>query len=452
MGSLAERLDALAIGSDALRELHVRKLHSLLNRVNEKSPYYRDKFRRAGVDPSRFAALEDFERYPTFDKDEERSSQSRSLEELGHPLGMHLTCDIREVNRISASSGTTGTPSFQGHTRNDRKIIQENFSRAAEITGTRPGDRVMMAGVMSMWVAGIPVVDALTEFGCMVIPIGGLVGSAKVVEMAQLTRPEMIVCTPSFARRILQTARDTSDVDIAAVGVKKLLVYGEPGGSIPEIVSELSDGFGGAEVYDVAGGTGVLNPVFVSCEAHSGMHFIAPDYAYVELYDRDKGEAQPLEDGAVGEFVYTGLDRECGPLVRFMDGDLIRVSLEPCDCGLPGMRIAILGRVDDMLLVKGVNVFPSAVRDVVMSMGDAVTGSVRVVKDGDGPVIEPPLIVKVESTGSLSHEASKALTGEIEARIKRRLRVSARVELFAEGELPAVYGPTGKAKLVESAE
>ena len=137
-----------------------------------------------------FKSADELKNYPTFDKYEERESQARSLKELGHPMGMHLTCDIREVNRISASSGTTGTPSFQGHTRNDRAIIQENFGRLAEVTDTHPGDRVMMAGVMSMWVAGIPTVDALTEFGCMVIPIGGLVGTTKVIEMAQLTRPE----------------------------------------------------------------------------------------------------------------------------------------------------------------------------------------------------------------------------------------------------------------------
>ena len=184
---------------------------------------------------------------PTFDKYEERESQARSLREFGHPLGMHLTCDVRDVNRISASSGTTGTPSFQGHTRGDRRIIQENFSRLAQVTDVKPGDRVMMAGVMSMWVAGIPTVDALQEFGCTVIPIGGLVGSAKVIEMAQLTRPEVIVCTPSFARRMLKKAeaKDELQVDLGSIGIRKLYVYGEPGGSVPEIVAELRDGFGG---------------------------------------------------------------------------------------------------------------------------------------------------------------------------------------------------------------
>ena len=449
MEDLKTKLERLAIGSDALKELHTQKLKALLTRVYDRSPYYKEKFDKAGVNPHEFGSLDEFKNYPTFDKYEERESQARSLKELGHPMGMHLTCDIREVNRVSASSGTTGTPSFQGHTKNDRKIIQENFGRLAEVTDTHPGDRVMMAGVMSMWVAGIPTVDALTEFGCMVIPIGGLVGTTKIIEMAQLTRPEVIVCTPSLARRILKKAKDEMNVDLTTLGVKKLFVYGEPGGSVPEIVAEFREGFGGAETYDMAGGTGVLNPIFASCKAHAGMHYIAPDYAYIELYDRENNEVLPFEDGAEGEFVYTGLDRECGPLVRFLDGDLMRVTLEPCECGLPGMRIAILGRVDDMLLVKGVNVFPSAVRDVVLTMGDKVTGSVRIVKDGDGPVVEPPVTVKVECKGNPSDEDKVQLAQEIQERIQRQLRFKAGITLFNEGDLPAEYGPTGKAKLLE---
>lgn len=449
MEDLKQKLETLAIGSDALKALHLEKLKRLLTRVYDKSPYYREKFDNAGVNPHQFKSLDEFRNYPTFDKYEERESQARSLKELGHPMGMHLTCDIREVNRVSASSGTTGTPSFQGHTKNDRKIIQENFGRLAAVTDTKPGDRVMMAGVMSMWVAGIPTVDALTEFGCMVIPIGGMVGTTKIIEMAQLTRPEVIVCTPSFARRILKTARGDMNVDLTKIGVKKLFVYGEPGGSVPEIVQEFKEGFGGAETYDMAGGTGVLNPIFVSCKSHAGMHYIAPDYAYIELYDREKNEVLPFEDGAEGEFVYTGLDRECGPLIRFMDGDLIRVTMTPCECGLPGMRIAILGRVDDMLLVKGVNVFPSAVRDVVLTVGDKATGSVRIVKDGEGPVVEPPVTVKIECTGTPSDDQKIQLADDIQGRIQRQLRFRAEVVLFDEGDLPAEYGPTGKAKLLE---
>ncbi len=445
-------VNELEIGSKALAEVQFSKLKKLLLHVYENSPYYREKFDRAGVNPREFNSLEQYSDYPLFDKYEERESQARSLKEEGHPLGMHLTCNIRDVNRMSASSGTTGTPSFQGHTANDRKIINRNFARLMDVLGGKPGDRVMMAGVMSMWVAGIPTVDALLEFGANVIPIGGLVGTARVLEMMQLTRPESLVCTPSFARQMLKKARTELDIDTTRLGVKKICVYGEPGGSIPEIIKELSEGFGGADIYDMSGGTGCLNPIFVSCKEHDGLHFIAPDHAYIELYDRESGEVLPWEDGAEGEFVYTGLDRECGPLIRFMDGDRVKVNLKPCACGLPGMRMKFIGRVDDMLLVKGVNVFPTAIRDLILGFDKHVTGNIRIIKDSESPVVEPPVQVKVECKGNPSEDQKNILKKQLKDTITQKLRFRANIILFNENDLSVETGATGKIKLLEIAE
>jgi len=442
-------VQGLEIGSKELEELQISKLQKLLLYVHENSPYYRQKFKRAGVDCREFNSLAQYRDYPMFDKYEERESQACSLVQEGHPLGMHLTCDIRAVNRMSASSGTTGTPSFQGHTANDRKIINRNFARLMDVVGGKPGDRVMMAGVMSMWVAGIPTVDALLEYGANVIPVGGLVGTARVLEMMQLTRPESLVCTPSFARQMLKKARTELDIDTTLLGIRKICVYGEPGGSVPEIIRELSEGFGGAEIYDMSGGTGCLNPIFVSCKEQHGLHFIAPDHAYIELYDRESGKVIPWEDGAEGEFVYTGLGRECGPLIRFMDGDRVKVNLNPCACGFPGMRMQFLGRVDDMLLVKGVNVFPTAIRDLVQTFDREVTGNVRVVKHSDSPVVEPPVQVKVECRGRPSGEQKASLKARLEQIIQQKLRFRPSITLFDENDLSVETGATGKIKLLE---
>ena len=438
-----------SLSGEELYRLQFAKLSAMIERLNARSPYYRDKFRDAGFDPAKFRSLDDYRHVPFFDKYEERESQARSAVELGHPLGMHITCDIREVNRMSASSGTTGTPSFQGHTRNDRRIMFENIARQNRRMGSMPGDKVLFAGVMSMWVAGIPSIDGLLEYGANVIPIGALVGSRKVAEMAQLTNPDVIVCTPSFARHMLKITRDEGDIDLSKVGITKIAVYGEPGGSVPEIITELSEGFGGAQVYDLAGGTSCLNPIFVSCPEHAGLHFIAPDHAYVEIIDPDTGKVLPFEDGAIGEFVYTEMDRECGPLMRFRDGDRMRLITRPCKCGMPGWRVRIEGRVDDMLLVKGVNVFPSAVRDVALGMNEVLTGNVRVVKTSDSPVIEPPLVVKVECVGSPDPHKRQQIKDQLEADYRRRLRISTDVRLFDEGTMPIEYGRTGKIKIIE---
>ncbi|GAB2510648.1 phenylacetate--CoA ligase family protein [Microbulbifer agarilyticus] len=442
----------LAIDSEELASYQVAELKAYLTDLYDRSPYYREKFDKAGVNPHVLSSMEDFAKYPTFDKYEERESQAQSLVEDGHPLGKHITCDIRDVNRMSASSGTTGTPSFQGHTKHDREVIFKNFARLMDVIGGKPGDKVMMAGVMSMWVAGIPTVDALLDFGANVIPIGGLVGTAKVAEMMQLTRPDIVICTPSFARVLIKKSKTPDiDIDLASLGIKKICVYGEPGGSVPEIIRELEAGFGGAKVFDMSGGTGCLNPIFVSCEEQDGLHFIAPDDAVIELYDRETDTVLPWEDSAIGEFVFTGLNRECGPLIRFKDGDLMQVTTKPCKCGFPGMRVKFIGRVDDMLLVKGVNVFPTAIRDLVTSFESLTTGNIRVVKPSDSPVVEPPLRVKVESTSGLTETELHQLKSEIELKIQRVLRFKADVSMFEEGELPTEYGATGKFKILENA-
>lgn len=439
----------LDLNNPTIKDLQLTKLKKQLIYCYDQSPYYKAKFDEAGVNPHQLTELKELENYPTFDKYEERESQAKSLKELGHPLGMHLTCDVKKVNRMSASSGTTGTPSFQGHTLFDRGIMFKNFHRLSQLTGLVPGDKVLMAGVMSMWVAGIPTIDCLLNFGANVIPIGGLVGAEKVVEMITLTRPDAIVCTPSFARLILKKAQTEMNVDLTNKGVKAVNVYGEPGGSVPEIIKEISDGFGGAEVFDMAGGTGCLNPIFGSCTEQSGLHFIAPDHAYLELYDRSTKTVLPMVDGAEGELVYTALERECGPLVRFLDGDKVRINLKPCSCGLPGMRISILGRVDDMLLIKGVNVFPSAVRDVILGFEGEATGNIRILKTSTDPVIQPPLNVKVECIGNPSAAIKEELKQRIERKIQRQLRFKANLTLFSEGDLKMEYGATGKMKLIE---
>ncbi len=435
-----------------LEALQLEKLKELLSRVYARSPFYRESFDAAGVDPNKFSSLEDFQHYPLFTKYIERESQARSLAEEGHPLGMHICCDIRAVNRISASSGTTGTPSFQGHTANDRRLQAENYARLLVRIGVQPGDRVLYAGVMSMWVAGIPSVDAMLDFGANVIPAGALVGSLKVAELAQLTRPRVIMGTPSFLRHMLKKAREETNIDLSSVGIEKALVYGEPGGGQLEIIEELANGFGGAEVYDLMGGTGCLNPIFVSCEAHDGFHFIAPDHAFVEMRDLETGAFTPVtavEDGAEGELIYTGFDRECGPLVRFSDGDRVRVTKTACSCGRPGWRMRILGRVDDMLLLKGVNVFPTAVQDVALKFKPRLTGNIRILKYSDSPVIDPPMQLWAECSNSPTEVERADLEHDLASEIQRRLRFKVDVTLYAEGEMEIEYGATGKSKLVK---
>ena len=185
---------------DELRALQLVKLKSLLNRVYEESPYYQRKFDEAGVNPRKLKSLEDYQDYPFFDKDEERASQEASRETADHTFGLHITCDPKLVNRVSSSSGTTGSPTYSGFTLKDREITNDNQARALVRLGIEPGDVVMHASVLSMWIAGIPGVDSMMAYGACLVPVGALSGVERVAQIARDTRPKSIKCTDSNAQ------------------------------------------------------------------------------------------------------------------------------------------------------------------------------------------------------------------------------------------------------------
>lgn len=432
-----------------LRSMQFDKLKKLVERVDQESPYYHNKFRQAGVSAKDLKSLEHYQDFPFFDKDEERKSQEQSKEILGHPFGLHITCDPKLVNRVSSSSGTTGSPTFSGFTRFDRGIAAENTARGLKRIGIEPGDVVLHASVLSMWIAGVPAVDSMMAYGACVVPVGALSGVERVAQIAKETRPKMIRTTVSFARHLAATMQDRAGIDPTSLGIEKVVVTGEPGGSIKEIYSEIEAGFGGATVYDNMGATGCHSPTGISCEAHAGIHFYAEDNAYFEIVDPKTLAPMPIENGVEGEIIFTGLERECGPLLRWRDKDIIRINTDPCECGRPGVRMTFKGRVDDMLLIKGVNVFPNAVRDVVNRHSDQTTGNLRILLPTPGPVAEPPVTVLVEHVKGLTADQLSALAKDLETALHHQLRFRAAIQLQSDGVFEIQTGTTGKSKLVE---
>jgi phenylacetate-CoA ligase len=184
--------------------------------------------------------------------------------------------------------------------------------------------------------------------------------------------------------------------------------------------------------------------IFGECPAQQGMHFCAQEYIFCELIDPDSGEALEMNDGAEGELVYTLLDRECCPVVRFRTRDRINVFTDPCECGRTSFRIRCTGRTDDMLIILGVNVFPSAVKDVIMSFRPRTTGDMLVFLDKPGPTVEPPLKIQAEYSPGVKDLG--ALKKELETILKDKLVFRADVELVPEGTLPRF---DMKAKLVK---
>jgi phenylacetate-CoA ligase len=250
-----------------------------------------------------------------------------------------------------------------------------------------------------------------------------------------------MILTPSFAEHLIERCPGVLGKEVGELGLRALICGGEPGAGDPAVRSKLEGAYR-TKIYDVMGGA--YGYMSVSCDNHCGMHVVSPDHAYLELIDTDSGRAVPIEDGAIGTIAYTSLDWEAGPILRYDMGDVTQVFTEPCACGLPGFRLKIIGRADDMLIVKGINVYPAAVKNLVAEFFPRTTGEIRIILHEDGPKVTPPLHLEVE------HGQDEKQLGELKADIETRahdmLRFSAKVELVPAGSLDRT---ATKAKLIE---
>ena len=258
-------------------------------------------------------------------------------------------------------------------------------------------------------------------------------------------RPEAVVLTPSYAAYALEWAAERG-VDLRASSVEHVLVAGEPGGGEPAFRAQLEEGWG-ARVTE-AMGIGDIGPsLWGECEAQDGMHLGARGFVHAELIDPETGTARELDDGAEGELVLTHLRHHAAPLLRFRTRDHVVIRTGACRCGRTGPRIRCIGRTDDMLIVRGVNVFPSAIREVVGGFAPRVAGTVLVRPQAPGVKQEPPLPVAVEL--GRGEEAEASLADAIRERLRGVLGVQIRIELVPWGSLErSEY----KLKLVDRSE
>lgn len=402
-----------------------------------KIPFYRDRFDEHGIDPASIRTLADLQRLPVFvTPDVHRSSQEQSLASEGHSFGTFLGVPLRDVVAVSSTSGTTGDPTFYAFTRNDVAVTDRLWQRAAEFIGIRPGDCVLQGFGLSMYLAGVPFVRAMERMGACPVPVGAEAGTEKLLRMVQLVRPRVLACTPSYATHLLERVPELLGTDPRSLGIEILLCAGEPGAGLPEVRRTLEEGWG-ARVHDVLGGThGIIN---ASCDhpEYQGMHILADDYSVsTHLVDPMTKEPLDIVDGVIGERVKTALEWEAQPPLRYSVGDTYQVFTEPCPCGRPGKRAKVLGRVDDLLIVKGVKVYPAAVKNVVNAFVPATTGEMRIVLDGPPPRVVPPLRVKIEHGPDLGEDERADLRARIEHVMHERLTIRPDVRLVPPGSLP----------------
>jgi phenylacetate-CoA ligase len=392
----------------------------------ERSPFYREKLE--GLKPG---GLGEIAELPLTEKDELRATVTPE-----NPFGAHLCASPDEIVRIYSTSGTTGTPSFIPLTADDYENWIVGGVRSYGASGVRAGQRIVSTYNAGPFVAGAALA-AFDRLGLTHIPFG-TGNTERLLQAIELLRPEAVVMTPSYAAYLAER-----EPNLAESSVERVLVAGEPGGGEPAFRATLEEGWG-AKVTE-AMGIGDIGPsLWGECEEQDGMHLGAHGLVHPELVDPETGEARPLEDGASGELVLTHLRHRAAPLLRFRTRDHVEVRTRPCSCGRTGPRIRCVGRTDDMLIVRGVNVFPSAVRDVVAGFAPAVSGHAVVRPASSGVKQEPPLPVAVELARDASSD--EGLAEAIRERLREALVVQTRVELVPYGTLQrSEY----KSKLVE---
>lgn len=409
-----------------------------------KSPFYQKRFDDIGLKPKDIRTWDDFRRIPTMDKHDHRKAQEESITRFGHPFGMLGCAPPEKFVILSATSGTTGTPTFYTITAHDLKIFSELQARKFRRVGLRPGDRVLHGMSLSMFVGGIPIIEAVKSYGACTVPVGAEVGTRRLLEFAQLARPRMLVCTPSYAEYLAEKAQETIGRPVRELGIDLIMCGGEPGASLVEVRQRIESAYG-AKLFDMIGATHTFHGV--GCNSpEQMMHLVSEDYCVLELLDPETKSVVELRDGAIGELVFTYLDIEGTPFVRYALGDVLQVYTSPCECGWPGLRFRILGRSDDMLIVKGVNVYPAALRNVVAGFAPRTTGQMRVILDQPGHRVKPPLRLVVEHGPEISGSAVPALKAALETMMHEKLKVRPEIQVVAPGTLER---STHKTKLIE---
>jgi phenylacetate-CoA ligase len=402
----------------------------------ERSAFYREKLGAAGFASARAAGgLADIAQLPLTEKGEIKATCTPD-----NPIGAHFCASPSEIVRIYSTSGTSGTPSYVPLTAGDLDNWVTASARSYAASGVAAGQRIVSTYNAGPFVAGAALA-AFERIGLCHIPVG--TGNTERLMLAvELLGPEAVVLTPSYAAYLVEWAAER-DRDLRPSSVERVLVAGEPGGGEPAFRAKLEEGWG-ARVTEAMGVGDIGVSLWGECEEQDGMHLGARGFVHAELIEPATGVALELDDGATGELVLTHLRHRAAPLLRFRTRDHVQVRTSPCACGRTSPRLRCIGRTDDMLIVRGVNVFPSAIREVVSAFAPEVSGYILVKPQAPGVKQEPPLPVSVELAQGATGDA--AIAQAIREKLRNVLVVDTRVDLVPWGSLRrSEY----KAKLVE---
>jgi len=422
------------LGTEAMRGLQLERLQTRVAQLFEHAPYFRRRMEERGIrSPRDIRSLDDWPKaLPPFTKADYRELIERCGNDIYRFLDETLPVPIDQIVTMAATSGTTGDPQPYAFTRSDLDVTWGEFMRRVRWrAGVRPGDRLVHAFALSMFAAGVPPLQSSIDDGTMTIPVGAEGGVARIMKMAKFFHGNVLSCTPSLAEHMIERAPEIIGEPIAALGIKILMCGGEPGAGIPEVRRRIESAYGG-KLYDAGAGFGV------SCDhpEYQGMHWVGDDLCMYELMDPATHEPVALADGAEGEAVFTTLVGGGYGWTRLSLGDIHRVTVSPCPCGATGLRYRIIGRVDDMLKVKGVIVYPAAIDSVISSFIPRVTGEFRILLDEPPPRVVPPLKLRIERGRDTPVSDVPALEKDLMKAMQERLKLSPKIEWAEPFEYP----------------
>jgi phenylacetate-CoA ligase len=414
------------------RRLKLALLKEHLHHAWEGSPYYRSTFEAAGIRPDQVTELDDLRHFPFIDKTVVRERQLAVP-----PFGDLVAVPEEEIVYISASSGSTGIPTASPFTARDFDDWIYYEARQFWSSGLRPTDRYAHSLNFSLFVGG-PCVLGAQKLGALSIHAGTL-PSERLLAILRQFQATAIWTTPSYAWYLGETALKEGIDPKRDLAVRRIFVAGEPGGSIPETRSRI-EALWGAGVYDYYGLSDIFGSCAGMCEEKDGLHW-AEDHIHVEVLNPDTGE--PVAEGGRGELVLTTLKKAARPMIRFRTGDIVSITTEPCRCGRTSLRLrGIHGRLDDMLIIKGVNLFPSDI-EAVARQDPALTGEYRLVVERINHLDR--LTVEVESVRGFNGSLEE-LAHRLSRHVKATTGVHAEVRVLAPDTLPRA---THKAKRVD---
>lgn len=419
--------DVECCSRERIRAIQLEKLIAQVEWTYERVAWYRDQMDEMGVKPSDIKCLEDVRKLPFTDKHALR---------MTFPYGM-FAVPLDEVVELHSSSGTTGKPIVVGYNRHDMDVWNDCIMRLVQMAGVVPTDRVQMAFGYGMFTGGFGLHYGLQRLGCMMIPAGSG-NTERQIQMIQDYGTTVLVATPSYAMHICEVG-EKMGYDWETSTLRVGLFGGEPcpPGLKAEIESRMhivcTDNYGLTEVM----GPGVSG----ECLAERDMQHIAEDHFLWEVVDPETGE--PVADGEMGELVLTPLDKQAIPVLRYRTHDLTRVVTEPCRCGRTSARMQkVRSRCDDMLIIRGTNVFPSQVEDVLSGI-DGVTPHYRIVVDNETGLDRMVVHVELKPEAfSDSFEEMDKFRKRIEKELKNVLLVASKVKLVEPGGIERSFGKT----------